>query len=120
MRLIDADVLKEPIELQRASYARIGAPERAEAYVNCLWEIAQAPTVKLWHVFFETKDGKMSVECIPNNGERFLLYRKRSNWFSIEEWDDDYWTEYACTGDGYDIEEGDAWMELSEPPEVSE
>lgn len=44
-RLIDADALKGPIELQRESYARIGATERAEAYANCLWEIEQAPTV---------------------------------------------------------------------------
>ena len=48
MRLIDADALKGPIELQRASYARIGATERAEAYANCLWEIAQAPTIGGW------------------------------------------------------------------------
>ena len=48
MRLIDADALKGPLELQRASYARIGATECAEAYANCLWEIAQAPTIGGW------------------------------------------------------------------------
>ena len=42
----DADALKGPLELQQASYARIGATERAEAYANCLWEIAQAPTIE--------------------------------------------------------------------------
>ena len=48
MRLVDADALKDPLELQRASYARIGATERAEAYANALWEIEQAPTVGGW------------------------------------------------------------------------
>ena len=48
MRMIDADALKGPIELQRVFYVRIGATERAEAYANCLWEIAEAPTVGAW------------------------------------------------------------------------
>ena len=34
----------------------------------------------------------------------------------IDTWDDDMWAEYACTGDGENIEDGDAWMELPEKP----
>ena len=64
MRLVDADALKEPLELQRASYVRIGAIERAEAYANCLWEIAQAPTVGGW----------ISVEDrLPDANKRVLV-----------------------------------------------
>ena len=65
MRTIDADALKGPIELQRASYARIGATERAEAYANCLWEIAQAPTIGGW----------ISVEDrLPEEPGRYLCW----------------------------------------------
>lgn len=81
-----------------------------------------------WHVFrFREADQEEKIEhpdwdwvcdvdTTPNNGEEFLFYRKCFHSISIDTWDDDMWTEYACTGDGEVIEEGDAWMEMPEKP----
>ena len=117
MRLIDADALKEPLELQRASYARIGATERAEAYANCLWEIAQAPTVaedtNVLGKWISVKDR------LPDSDDGVVL--------AIAEYDDGWCTVLAWrsekTGwasddplfqDGMDVTH---WMPLPEPPE---
>ena len=69
-----------------------------------------------WHIFHENEDGVMDVECIPNNGEEFLLYRKHLGDMIVAPWGDDDWAEYACTADGEPFEDGDAWMELPKPP----
>jgi len=69
-----------------------------------------------WHVFYRDEDGMMMVDCTPNNGERILVYLKCFDEIGIDEWDDDMYYEHCSTGDGYDIEEGCAWMELPEPP----
>ena len=69
-----------------------------------------------WHIFHENKDGVMDVECVPNNGEEFLWYRKHFGDMIVAPWGDDDWAEYACTADGEPFEDGDAWMELPKPP----
>ena len=82
-----------------------------------------------WHFFhvrelteeekIEHPDWVSIAECDdykPNNGEEFLFYRKCFNSIGIDTWDDDMWADYACTGDGENIEDGDAWMELPEKP----
>ena len=82
-----------------------------------------------WHFFHvreltdeekvEHPDWVSITECDdyePNNGEEFLYYRKCFNSIGIDTWDDDMWADYACTGDGENIEDGDAWMELPEKP----
>lgn len=58
----------------------------------------------------------METDCHPGNGEEILWYRKCFKTISLTSWDDDMWAEYGCTADGDDIEDGDAWMELPEPP----
>ena len=104
VRLIDADALKEPLELQRASYVRIGAIERAEAYANCLWEIAHAPTVGGW----------VSVEDrLPEKNGDYLTY----------DTDDIVWPHFFRAGlglwddsIGYRKDNVTHWMPLPEPP----
>jgi hypothetical protein len=123
MRPIDADALKEPLELQRASYARIGATERAEAYANCLWEIEQAPTIGGWIsvkerlpenqvtvlIVKELKSGQRNIGlgyCIPEY--------KHHDYTTGEDRIAPYW---VCGGNNNVI----YWMPLPEmPKEVSE
>ena len=69
-----------------------------------------------WHVFHENEEGTLDVECIPNNGEEFLWYRKCSGDMCVSSWGDDEWSEYGMNADGEEFEDGDAWMELPEPP----
>ena len=69
-----------------------------------------------WHIFHEDEDGIMDVECVPNNGEEFLWYRKCFGCMYVAPWGDDDWAEYACTSDGEPFEDGDAWMQLPKPP----
>ena len=72
---------------------------------------------KKWHVFHRNEDGRMDVECVPNNHEAILWYRKYSGDMSVTVWDDDMWAEFACDADGEDFEDGDAWFELPDPPD---
>ncbi len=109
MRLVDADALKGPIELQRASYARIGATERAEAYANCLWEIAQAPTIGGW----------VSADKRPPKQGRYLVwgltriapdhYDEANGFWEIQP---AFWFEKS----GWD-RKVKFWQTLPEPPE---
>ena len=93
-------------------------------------KILEALKKQKWHFFhvrelteeekIEHPDWVSIVECDdyePNNGEEFLYYRKCFNSIGIDTWDDDMWADYACTGDGENIEDGDAWMELPEKPD---
>lgn len=101
MRLIDVDALKDPLELQRASYARIGATERAKAYADCLWEIAQAPTVGGWisvkdrlpeesgKVLVYCKDGYMSAVHYSAKHQQFNNFdacAKRDEVWDVTHW----------------------------------
>ena len=106
MRLVDADALKEPLELQRASYVRIGAIERAEAYANCLWEIAQAPTVGGW-ISVEDRlpeDGQDVVATVKDGTKDIVTYRTERGgmWWGCEGW----WPTSYVTH----------WMPLPTPP----
>ena len=109
MRLIDADALKGPLELQQASYARIGATERAKAYADCLWEIEQAPTIGGW---ISVKD-----RLPGNETEVIIIVQHKIGWYRAFAWRDEYgWHSSAEEfGDG----ESDFvtyWTPLPEPP----
>lgn len=81
----------------------------------------------VWHVF-HTRDATdeekeaygvdIVCECdqYPENGERFLFYEFACKDLKIQTWDEDQWTEYCSTEDGFQIVDGDAWMELPQPP----
>ena len=68
-----------------------------------------------WHVFYRNDDWELEVDCSPINQSAFLLFRKAANDMRVEVWDDDEYYEFGCI-DGVEVEEGDAWMELPEPP----
>lgn len=116
MRLIDADALKDPLELQQASYARIGATERAEAFANCLWEIEQSPTIGGWisvkdRLPEESKTVLVARKYIqPGHKERRYVEtaeRIGFDWVSVE---DEYKVHRQFHTPPY------AWMPLPEPP----
>ena len=147
MRLIDADALEGPLELQRASYERIGATERAEAYANCLWEIAQAPTVGGWvsvkdrlpesgkHVLAACEirfiyGGKKTYVCEALYAAQHTFtvgkYPEDDECFDYDEDEDEYylkegWYEAIHNWDEYSsvvIEDFVThWMPLPEPPQ---
>ena len=104
MRLIDADALKGPLELQQASYARIGATERAKAYADCLWEIEQAPTIGGW---ISVKDR------LPETGTLALVFGSAgamtvARYIAVNQW--------LVPGIFSAITH---WMPLPTPPEVN-
>lgn len=89
--------------------------------------IAILKELPVWHVFHtrdatdeekETYGVDIVCECdqYPENGERFLLYEFGYRGLEIQTWDDDQWAEFCSTEDGFQISDGDAWMELPHPP----
>ncbi len=108
MRTIDADTLKELIELQRVSCVKIGATDRAEAYANCLWKIAQAPTIGGWVNFKDRPpdEGQHVVVLHEVNG---VHYQDVAHYFA-ERW----WLDGMSNG----VElNAIRWYSFPEPPE---
>ena len=82
-------------------------------FIDCVIDLLKE---QRWHVFYRDEDGRINVDCSPINQSAFLLFRKTVNDMRVEEWDDDEYYEFGCI-DGVEVEEGDAWMELPDPPE---
>ena len=115
MKCMDREKITKGLEVRIISDTDKGY-KTIEIPVNEAENIVALLKEQEWHIFHENEDGVMDVECIPNNGEEFLWYRKHSGDMIVAPWGDDDWAEYACTADGESFEDGDAWMELPKPP----